>query len=190
MPAIHISRSKVIKASLSKVYKAVANLENWDTWSPWLIMEPEAVVTVADDKKSYHWEGKRVGEGRMAITEAVKNQSCRYDLTFLKPFKSKAKVGMDLKKVDGGTEVTWNMDSHLPFFMFFMKKMMETFVGMDYERGINLLKDYVEDGKIHSKLNFVGESDYAGCNYIGIKRDTTITLMPDTMGQDFEKLKA
>jgi len=190
MPKTYISRSKAINATPAKVYKAVAKLEEWEAWSPWLIMEPEATVTVADDKQSYSWAGKRVGEGHMAITEANKNESCRYDLTFLKPFKSTAKVGMDLKKMKDGTEVTWTMDSQLPFFMFFMKKMMETFVGMDYERGLNLLKDYVEDGEVHSRLNFLGESDYPGGDYFGIKRDSAIADMPEKMGMDFEKVTA
>jgi len=188
MPKTHISRSKIIDAPISKVFKAVANLEEWEAWSPWLIMEPEAVVTVADDKQAYSWAGKRVGEGMMAITDSVKNESARYDLTFLKPFKSTAKVGMDLKKANGGTEITWTMDSQLPFFMFFMKKMMETFVGMDYERGLNLLKDYVEDGEVHSKLNFLGTKDYAGCHYVGIKRACSLAEMPRFMQQDFEKI--
>lgn len=187
MPKTHISRSKTINAPIGKVYDAVADLSQWEAWSPWLIMEPEAVVTVAADKQSYTWDGNRVGAGHMAITDAVDNSSVRYDLTFLKPFKSTAKVGMDVRDVDGGTEVTWTMDSSLPFFMFFMKRMMETFVGMDYERGLNLLKDYVEDGKIHSKLGFVGMADYAGCDYVGIKRTCALDDIAQ-MGNDFERL--
>jgi len=188
MPKTHISRSKIINAPVNKVYKAVVNLEEWEAWSPWLIMEPNAKVTVADDKKSYSWAGKRVGEGHMAITETHENTSARYDLTFLSPFKSTAKVGMDMHKVEDGTHLTWTMDSQLHFFMFWMKKMMETFVGMDYERGLNLLKDYVEDGEVHSKLKFLGTKDYAGCEYVGIKRGCTIENMPKLMQEDFERL--
>ena len=188
MPKTHISRSKIINAPAEKVFPPIANLAEWEAWSPWMIMEPEAVVTVADDKQSYGWKGERVGEGHMAITDQVENKSARYDLTFLKPFKSTAKVGMDLSEVDGGTQVTWTMDSQLPFFMFFMKRMMETFVGMDYDRGLNLLKDYVEDGEVHSKLNFLGERDYAGCTYIGLRRACSIEDMPQLMQADFEGL--
>ncbi len=188
MPKTHISRSKLINAPIEAAYKAVVNLDEWEAWSPWMMMEPEAVVTVAPDKQSYSWVGKRVGEGHMAITDKVENKSARYDLTFLKPFKSKAKVGMDVKEVEGGTQVTWTMDSQLPFFLFFMKKMMESFVGMDYERGLNNLKDYVEDGEVHSKLNFIGKHEYAGCDYVGIKRDCALDDMPSLMQSDFEGL--
>lgn len=188
MPKVHVARSKLINAPANQVYPAIANMDQWEAWSPWLIMEPDAVVTVSDDGQSYRWEGVRVGEGDMRITDTVPNRSARYDLTFLKPFKSTAKVGMDLEDVEGGTKITWSMDSQLPFFMFFMKRMMELFIGMDYERGLNLLKDYVEDGEIHSRLNFLGPRDYAGCDYIGIRRACTLDDMPQLMQQDFERL--
>lgn len=188
MPKVHVSRSTIINAPAQAVYHAVANMDQWEAWSPWLIMEPEATVTVSDDGQSYHWLGARVGEGRMAVTDRVENQSARYDLTFITPFKSTAKVGMDLREVEGGTEVTWTMDSQLPFFMFFMKRMMETFIGMDYERGLSLLKDYVEDGQVHSKLNFLGASDYPGCDYVGIKRSCSMEEMPALMAADFSRL--
>lgn len=188
MPKTHVTRRKIISAPIETVYEAVANLEKWEAWSPWLMMEPEANVTVAADKKSYSWDGQRVGQGHMAITDAAPYESARYDLTFLKPFKSSAKVGMDLKSAGGGTEVTWSMDSALPFFMFFMKNMMESFIGMDYERGLNLLKDYAEDGQVHSKLNFIGHSDYAETDYIGLSRRCTVDDMPNLMGQDFQRL--
>lgn len=190
MPKTHIARSKIINASIEKVYDAVADLSQWEAWSPWLIMEPDAKVTVADDKQSYSWTGERVGEGHMVITSATENQSVRYDLNFIKPWKSYAAVGMDLRETGGGTEVTWTMDSSLPFFMFWMKKMMETFVGMDYERGLTMLKDYAELGTVQSKLNFLGESEYLGSNYVGIKRACSIEDMPDLMGADFEVITA
>ncbi len=188
MPKIHVSRSKVIDASIHTVFKTVANLEEWEAWSPWLIMEPDAEVTVAEDGQSYHSQGTRVGEGQMTLVDTTEDAAARYDLTFLKPFKSTAKVGMDLCAVEGGTEVTWTMDSQLPFFMFFMKRMMEAFIGMDYERGLNLLKDYVEDGEVHSQLNFLDPRDYAGCDYVGIRRTCTLNDMPSLVQQDFERL--
>jgi len=188
MPKTHVVRHKIIHAPIETVYEAVADLGKWEAWSPWLMMEPDATVSVAPDKKSYSWTGNRVGEGHMALTDKTPHSSARYDLTFLKPFKSQAKVAMDLKPVDGGTKVTWSMDSALPFFMFFMKNMMETFIGMDYERGLHLLKDYAEDGHVHSKLNFIGTHDYAGTDYIGLPRHCTQDDMPSLMAQDFKRL--
>lgn len=151
-------------------------------------MEPGAKVDVGSDAKSFSWEGDRVGAGNMKVISEEVNQSVSFDLNFLKPWKSTAKTKFELKNNGDSTEVTWIMNSSLPFFMFWMKKMMLAFISMDYDRGLALLKDYVEDGEIHSKLEFKGETAYAGCNYIGFKNSCAIKSMGDSMKNDFNKL--
>lgn len=73
--------------------------------------------------------------------------------------------------------------------MFWMKNMMEGFIGMDYERGLNMLKDYIEEGEVKSKLDWMGESDFPGAKYIGIKTTCDIDKMDDAMPEDFRKLE-
>jgi effector-binding domain-containing protein len=187
MPKLSIKRSKVIKAPKEKVHQIVSDMGSWSTWSPWLIMDPDAKVEVSADHKYYEWEGGRVGTGNMQVTKED-GDSVDYDLNFLKPWNSKAKVKMETKEIDGGTEVTWHMDSSLPFFMFWMKKSMEAYVGNDYERGLNLLKDYVEDGEIHSKLNFKGQESFKGCTYVAIKRSCFMSESGKIMEADFNRL--
>lgn len=188
MPKMHIIRSKQINAPLDKVYQLISNMNEWKEWSPWLIMNPVAKVAVSDDAKHYSWEGKRVGTGEMKVLKENGKDKVDYDLTFLKPWKSTAKVSMKLDPTPSGTMVHWEMDSSLPWFMFWMKKSMEAFVGSDYDRGLNLLKDYAEDGKIHSQLNFIGEGNYPGCNYISITRSSSMAESAKVMQADFEKL--
>lgn len=188
MPKMQIVKKRHINAPVSKVYDIVSDMSSWSKWSPWLIMDPDATVEVAEDNQSYSWEGNRVGSGHMAISNQTENESVDYDLTFIKPWKSTAKVRFETKAHEGGTEVSWHMDSSLPWFMFWMKKMMVAFVGQDYDRGLNLLKDYAEDGQIHSKINWLGESQFPGCDFIGIKRTCTIDEMGAVMKDDFERL--
>lgn len=187
MPLMKIVRSKQINAPIDKVFGIISDLGQWQIWSPWLIMDPNTNVSVTD-RKSYSWEGPRTGSGNMQIINESPNEFVDYNLNFLKPWKSKANVRMEVEEVDGGTKVSWSMDSTLPWFMFWMKKMMETYVGMDYERGLNLLKNYAEDGKVHSQINFVGESEYPGCNYLYIRNKTSISEMPQNMKKSFEDL--
>jgi effector-binding domain-containing protein len=188
MPKTHISRTITINKPVNEIYNYLNDFNNWQAWSPWIIQEPETKVTVSEDAKYYEWEGNRTGVGNMTITSAKENESIDVDLLFLKPWKSKAKVRFEFKSAGEGTEVTWLMDSSLPLLMFWMKKMMEAFVGMDYERGLLMLKDYMEDGKVHSKLDFKGASNFDGCNYIGIRTACTKAQMPEKMKADFGKL--
>jgi len=189
MPKFQVVKSVFVKAKAEDVYKVVSDFHHWQAWSPWLIQEPEAKVTVEPDGKSYEWEGKRVGKGSMQVTNEAENKSIDYDLTFLTPYKSQAKVRFELKEQDGGVEVFWHMDSSLPFFMFWMKKMMIAFIGMDYQRGLNMLKELIETGKVNSKLEFQGESNYEGCSYIGIKHDVAMSDMATNMQSDFGELE-
>lgn len=188
MPKMHIDKSTTINAPVEKIYNKLGDFNHWRIWSPWLIQEPEAKVTVSNDAKSYSWEGDRIGSGNMKITAESTNRSIDYDLNFLKPWKSSAKVRFELVSKNGRTKVTWLMDSSLPIFLFWMKKMMTAFVGMDYERGLAMLKDYIEDGKVHSKLDFKGTSNYPGHTYIGIRTDCTMETLGNQMKEDFDKI--
>lgn len=188
MPNIGVTRSILIDAPVDKVFGVLNNFSTWTTWSPWLIMDPKAKVTVSEDKKSYEWEGPRSGSGQMKIEAEVENKSVSIDLQFLKPWKSKAKTHFHLTTKGNQTEVKWVMNSSLPFFMFWMKKMMQTYIGMDYDRGLRLLKDFVEDGKVHSKLNFTGKETVSEQEYIGIYTSCTMDTMGKKMSEDMPRL--
>lgn len=188
MPKFHVSKSIKINKSPAEVYQIVADFNHWTAWSPWIITEPETKVTVDAEKKTYHWEGNRTGEGNMIITAEKENESLDIDLTFLKPWKSQGKVRLLIKAYGNGSEVTWTLDSSLPFFLFWMKNMMIALLGMDYQRGLNMLKDYVEDGEVHSKLEFTGKTKFEGCNYVGLRTKTSFDKMGASMDQEFAKL--
>jgi len=188
MPKIHVVKSSFINAPVSKVYDIVSDLGTWTAWSPWLIMDKDAKVDVSNGGKFYSWEGDRVGSGTLEVIGEDKDNRVDFDLQFLKPWKSEAKTWMEVRPKDGGTEIRWLMDSSLPFFMFFMKKMMIAFIGMDYERGLKLLKDYVEGGKVHSKLDFTKGVEYSGGPYVGIERTVALKDMDTAMTADFTEL--
>ena len=190
MPKMHIERSISIEAPAENVYKVISNFNDWRPWSPWLLMEPEVKVTVASDAKSYEWEGSRTGSGNMKVLEERENEYIDYDLNFIKPWKSHANTSFTLSQEGNATKVTWKMDSGLPFFLFFMKKMMEAYVGADYERGLDMLKAYVESGEVPSSLSFEGRRSFDGTPFIGIKTDCDIDEVGPKMEADFGALKA
>lgn len=189
MPKMHIEKSTLINAPIDKVFKIVSDFHTWTTWSPWLVAEPEAKVTVREDGKYYSWEGDIVGAGEMTISNEVENKSVDMDLMFLKPWKSKAKVSFNMKEEGDGVRLTWDMDSSLPFFLFWMKKMTEAFIGNDYQRGLVMLKDYAETDEVPAKLSVKGIQDFGGKKYIGIKHDAlAINDIGPVMEQDYTTL--
>lgn len=188
MPKMHISKSIQIQKSAAEVYPLVADFHNWSSWSPWLLLEEGGKVNVQADGKFYEWDGKLVGAGNMTVLEENAPNHVKSDLTFLKPWKSKALINMYVKEQGEGCEVTWSMDSSLPFFMFWMKKMMEFWVGMDFNRGLGMLKDLAELGKVRSELIFKGVEKFEGTKYVGIKTTCSMDAMGDNMQKSYETL--
>ena len=196
MPKMHIERSIVIHAPISDIYSQLNNFTNWQKWSPWLIMEPDARLALAEDAKSYEWEGSRVGVGNMKIVSEEEATQVNYELNFVKPWKSSAEVRFVLQPLNpsqnsdavDAVKVTWSMNSSLPFFMFFMKNMMEAFVGADYERGLALLKVYIETGEIPFKLDFLGSAEFTSIKYIGVQNQCSLDQIGDKMEGDFDAI--
>ena len=114
MPAFHVTASIRINRPLDEVRGVIADFNSWPTWSPWLRMEPKATVEyhgeVGEVGHGYRWAGMKVGSGEMAWRE-LSDKQLLADLTFIKPFTSKADVGFTLTDHGDSTEVEWSMDS-------------------------------------------------------------------------------
>ena len=90
------------------------DFHNWEAWSPWAKMDPDAKSTfdgpTSGVGSKFHWAGNsKVGEGNMTIAESRPNDVIRIDLEFLKPFAAKNLAEFTFKPVGDGTEVTWTM---------------------------------------------------------------------------------
>lgn len=189
MPKFNVRKSIVINAPVTTVHASVRDFRQWPTWSPWIIQEPDCRLDYAEDGRSYSWEGKVIGAGEMGIIseEAPKWIDCR--LVFLKPWKSVASVGFEFNEQGDATEVVWTLESSVPFFMFFMKNFMAAMVGMDYERGLSMLKDYIETGSVPSKVEILGEESFTGFKYIGVKTECATDAIGDGISGAYGKLK-
>ncbi len=189
MPKLFIEKSVTIEAPVNQVYPLVRDFKQWPIWSPWLTAEPDCPLQYSEDGKSYNWDGKIIGAGSNTIVSETENQQIELDLQFFKPWKSQSKVTFDFSEQDGSTTVIWRMFGSLPIFMFWMKNQMEAWVGMDYQRGLAMLKDLAETGEVPSKTEFPGEETFEGFSYIGIRRTCDISNI-QIMEEDFGKLMA
>lgn len=192
MPKLAVSRSIVIQTPIDKVKESLSDFRQWPKWSPWLIMEPQAKLDFSENQgqvgASYSWHGEMTGEGNMVLN-AVSTEKLEMDLQFIKPFKSQAKVFFDLQSLDNdSTKVSWIMDSKLPFFMFWMVKRFEAFIGMDYERGLKMLRDYLETGSVPSRIKINGESTLAGASFFGLENACSLDKLASVMTKDFNQL--
>ena len=170
MPAFKVVRSIIINSSIDKVKASLIDFQQWPVWSPWLIMEPETTINYSAQQSqvgaSYNWDGELTGAGEMELVEITDNH-LTIDLRFQRPFKSSANVFFELEEQSKSTtKVSWNMKSQLPFFLFWMVKKMKVYIGMDYERGLKMLKDYLETGLVPSAIKIDPNSKIQSQHYI------------------------
>jgi len=133
------------------------------------------------------WDGEVIGSGKNTL-ESKDAQGLYYNLEFFKPWKSTAKTSFLFESLGDQTKVTWTMDSSMPLFLFFMIKTMKNMIGMDYERGLRMLKEIAEKGVINCNTANNGIIKYTGFSYVGIKRSVAVSDMPGAMKEDFEKI--
>ncbi|MDA0350079.1 MAG: SRPBCC family protein [Verrucomicrobia bacterium] len=188
MPKFNIEKSILVDAPMAKAFAAVRDFHTWSKWSPWIIAEPDCKVSVSPDGRQNSWDGNIVGSGNMLIEKAEPNNAIHYKLTFLKPWKAVSPVSFLFEATDGGTKLTWTMEGSMPFFLFFMTKMMGVLIGVDYDRGLKMLKDYIETGAVPSKLKFPGVETFKGFPYVGLKTRCNIDELGEAMTKDFTKL--
>lgn len=200
MPKLHLSRSIEINGDLETIYQMVADYNTWPTWSPWLLADPDAIVEQFGDPGSqasgYRWDSGVVGKGQMQHLELASpssgnpEPSIHAKLVFISPWKSEGDVRFHFKRVAADTvEVSWQMDSSLPWFMFPFAGMMKSLVSMDYDRGLTMLKDYVETGNIPSSCQFIGETEHGPYQVVGLRDTCTLQEVGEQMGKTIERVK-
>jgi len=192
MPAYQVKRSIVINKPAADVKASLIDFRQWPIWSPWLIMDPESQLNFSELQSqvgaNYNWDGKLTGAGEMELKD-ITDQQLSLKLQFKRPFKSTAKVYFELEEEgQSSTRVTWKMESKLPFLLFFMAKNIKAYIGMDYDRGLRMLKDYLETGSVLSVVQIEGVSKIQPQYFIGLERTCAISDLSKVKDDDFSYL--
>ncbi|MFC2087107.1 GyrI-like domain-containing protein [Bacteroidota bacterium] len=186
----HIRRSRIMKQPIDNVWPMVYDLRNWVKWSPWLSAEPTAKINYKGREEGegamYDWQGELVGSGEMEHLKIKENKRIDQEVRFTKPWKSKSGVYWEFEKKEEGVEVTWGMKGKMPFLFRFMTRQMEPMIGMDYERGLKMMNELLEKGKVSSHIEIEGVVDSQEISYIGqrtsSKKDEISSSMQKIIG--------
>lgn len=189
MPGFHVHRSTVVNDTPENVFEKVSDFSTWTTWSPWLCAEPDAEVNVSADSASvgsiYSWKGEVVGQGEVEHQKLEPGRRIEEEIRFVKPFKSKSRVLFDFEPAEGGTRVTWHMKGSMPWFLFWMIPQMEIFIGMDYERGLKMLKEWIETGTILSETKVRGIEPVGPLKIAGVRKTCSLKDVAPSMEAAF-----
>ncbi len=187
MPKIPISRTQVIASPIEKVFEVLRDIHSCPDWSPWLIADPDFKLDVQNDY--YSWEGAISGSGRMDLVRDEANESITYDLSFVKPWKSQARIHISLAVKGDTTEVTWTLEHSLSFFLFWKKKSIQAYLEVDYDRGFLMLKNLIETGSVPSHLEFLGREPSPSFVGVGIKRSGSMNGFEQDIETSYKEVR-
>jgi hypothetical protein len=194
-PATHVVRYIVINKSVPEVYAYVQDFGNWNSWSPWMLHEPDCktqTVRATEVGGSHSWDGSKIGAGQMQHTALVSNERIDMLLTFLRPFKSKADVTFSFKDVGtadaAATEITWSMQGAMPLVMRPMIPFMQLMIGHDFALGLAFLRGKLDPASEHPRVAFDGEVSLAPQLYVTEPFEGVLADMRKAMQTGYPKL--
>ncbi|QDV45381.1 Bacterial transcription activator, effector binding domain [Stieleria neptunia] len=204
MPAFTVSRTTQIKSDPETVFAILSDFATWKTWSPWLLADKDATVTLQGDPTAvgggYSWDGPVVGAGEMEHQElhppstAQSIGTMHAELRFTRPWRSQSEVDFEVKKGrdEAGQEVTqvrWTMRGSLPFFLFWMKSMMVSLMNMDFDRGLRMLKERIETGDVASQTVVNGIVQCQPYYIVGKSGRSTLADIGASMDDTFQQVQ-
>jgi len=146
-----VTRSITVSASPATVFGQVNDLHQWQAWSPWAKLDPNAKMDYQGPQagvgSSFHWAGnKEVGEGTMTISESHPNDLVRFNLDFVKPFEGHNTAEFHFKPEGDRTVVDWSMEGKKNFIFKVVGLFVncDKMVGGQFEKGLAELKTVSE----------------------------------------------
>lgn len=144
----HVERTLVMKASPEEVFAVVNDFTRFKEWASWSEADPKMAYALSGPPTGVgakmSWNSEKLGSGSQEIIESVPFRLVTTKLDFGESGGGTA--SFQIAAVDGGAKVTWTFETDLganPVTRY-MGLMMDSWVGPDYERGLERLKDLVE----------------------------------------------
>jgi hypothetical protein len=138
-----VTRSARIAAPPEKIFPRINDLRQWEAWSPWAKLDPAAKNffegPASGTGAAMSWDGnKKIGAGRMTITESLANEAIRLRLEFIRPFQATNAAEFVFRPEAGQTVVSWTMTGRNNLFskIFGLLMNCEKMVGRDFDKGL------------------------------------------------------
>lgn len=159
-PEFTVTRSAKMSAPPANVFAQINNFHNWEAWSPWAKMDPNAKNAfegpASGEGAKFSWQGnKDIGEGAMTITESRPSDVIKIDLEFFKPFAARNLAVFTFTPIGDETEVKWTMTGQSNFFCRAMCTFMnmDKMVGGQFEKGLAAIREIVESPRETTQLS-------------------------------------
>jgi len=148
--SVTVQRAVTINTAAAAIFPHLNSLKATEAWSPWLYRDPKVNLTYqgpesgVGSKLTWASDHPQVGNGSNIITLSVPNQRVETELDF--GGMGTATAWLTLDPSGAATQVKWGFTTDLGLnpIARWMGLMMDTWVGADYQDGLNRLKSLVE----------------------------------------------
>lgn len=149
----HVERSITIDASRDTVFQQVNTFEDYNSWSPWFELDPNAQYEFTGPeagvgaKMSWTSDEPKVGNGSQEIVESEYPDHVKTKLLFGEDPNPGFAV-FTLEELDGQqTKLTWSFDADFGYNIMgrYFGIFMDDMLGPSYEKGLNSLKQKIEN---------------------------------------------
>lgn len=187
---VHVSQT--YDADIETIFNKLKDFKTWKEWSPWLIHQPECKLEYSNDPTEqdgyYTWEGNIVGSGKLTHTGFDVPNLIKQKLDIFKPFKSSGDIRFELTKYDDKTQVSWIMQSQMPFLFRFMAPKIQQMISQDYKLGLAMLAGALDKTAEHPKIQFIGKVEKNEETFLCKGFEGGIEAMTVAMEQGFPEL--
>lgn len=153
-----IEKSVLINAPRDQVWIIVSDLNRYNEWNPFYLIEPEAKTKAegpaATEGSRYSWDGEKSGAGSMTTTTLVPNERMDFRIDFLRPMEVTNAGSFALSDVEGATKMTWSMSGRHEGFPGLISRSIHLFISMEsmmdehFQNGLNRLKEISEKARV------------------------------------------
>jgi hypothetical protein len=150
-----VSREITIAASPETIYEQVANLRNWQAWSPWTKeMDPTQVYTYEGPAEGtgakWLWTSEKMGKGSLTIVDSEVKKGVAYKL-FIDMEGQESHINGYLKysPATSGQHVVWfdEGDAGDNLAQRWLTLMIKIMLGKEMDAGLQKLKQVAESKK-------------------------------------------
>ena len=193
------SRQVIVKAPAEVVFALLNGFQRYNEFSPWYQYDPKAEYSWSGPtsgvgaRMSWKSEQRRVGNGSQEILALEANKNVTTKLQFDAPGKTEAR--WTLEPVDGGTQVTWALESDAgwnPIGRWF-GVFLDRIIGPDFESGLARLKTVAEADAAKPAvpaatievLSDVAPLDIA---YVSLRSEMDVTKIGQLLGSNYARI--
>ncbi len=153
-----VERQIIVNAPQEEVFALISDFGEWERWSPWAQIDPDAEYTLSGEgvgqKMEWKSDHREVGSGSQVVTVLDPPALMTTDLDFGDMGRAKAHFRL-VPTTEGNTRVIWSLETNMregvPLRMqpmsTYMGFFMDDFMGPVYEEGLANLKRVAEDGQ-------------------------------------------